>query len=160
MWHQPWNCELSLEYVLKLSWVSLNLNDSWISLYLFPVLLLEVVRPNQDAHARFSGWMVRQYIQFPPKMTITMSSYVKMSRSKISSLFLKKMTRIGELKRQLTFSKWSNKSSSPTSILEVTLGEFLKQLFQEFPPLTPKFSNSLSWRVFKTTLLVTLPCKQ
>ena len=44
----------------------------------------------------------------------------------MSSFFLKKRRELVELKRQL------NKSSSPTSILEVTLGEFMKQMFYEF----------------------------
>ena len=151
MWHRLWNCELSLECVLKLSWVSQK--DSWspssYSRYYYWWWFAQ-----QDACARFSGWIVRWWRQFQSKMAITMSSYVKMSWSKMSSFFLKKKRReLVNSSVSWLFLNWSNKSSSSTSIFEVTLGEFVKQLFHEFPPLTPKFSISLGWRVFKTTLM-------
>ena len=133
--------------VFKLSWVFLK--DSCISLAIVPGITLTSKTGGGEA------LMVRRWCHFPPKITIYYEFLRKMSWSKMSSFFLKKdenrWTQVSVDFFQTC--RTSNKSSSPTSILEVTLGDFMKQLLSHSPPLTPKISNSLSWRVFKTTLI-------
>jgi hypothetical protein len=107
MWHRPWNWEFSLEYVFKLSWISLK--DSCISLQLFPVLLLVLVRQTNPSH--LLGWMWGGDVN-SCQWKLVDPKWVHFS-------WKKKWWELVNSSVSWLCPNWSNKSSSPTISLKL-----------------------------------------